>query len=286
LSQLRGKGLGLAAISYDSVEILGTFSQQHGITFPMLSDPGSATIKAYGILATVAEEALARGLDDPVLAADVRLHVTQNAVNERVRGVPYPGTFMLDRQGRVTARFFEDFFRERNTVSSMMLKLGTGRPSVEGTQASTDHLDLKTYPSDAAVALGNRFSLVVDITPHKGMHVYAPGATGYRVIALKIAPQSFVRVLPAQYPASEIYVFKPLNERVPVYQKPFTLLQEVVPEVTAEAEAAFRGKDTLTLTGTLEYQACDDKVCYNPASLPLSWKLAIRPFERPAPRRP
>ena len=27
------------------------------------------------------------------------------------------------------------------------------------------------------------------------------------------------------YPESEPYVFKPLNERVPVYQKPFTLVQ-------------------------------------------------------------
>ena len=279
MTQLRGKGLGLAAISYDSTEILGTFSQQHGITFPLLSDPGSATIKAYGILATVAEEALDRGLDDPVLAADVRLHVTQNAVNERVRGVPYPGTFMVDRQGRVTARFFEDFFRERNTVSSMMLKLGTGRPSVEGTQASTDHLDLKTYPSDAAVALGNRFSLVVDITPHKGMHVYAPGAAGYRVIALKIAPQSFVRVLPAQYPASEIYVFKPLNERVEVFQKPFRLVQEVALSASPDARKALAFVKTLSITGALEYQACDDKVCFLSKSVPVTYTVRVRELD-------
>ena len=285
MSSLRDKGLGLASISYDSTEILAAFSQQHGITFPMLSDVGSATIRAYGILATVGEEALDKGVDDPVLAADVRLHVTQNAVNERLRGIPYPGAFMVDRQGRVTSRFFEDFFRERNTVSSIMLKLGAGRATVQGTQTSTDHLEIKTYPSDAAVALGNRFSLVLDVTPRPGMHVYAPGAKGYRVVAVTIAPQPFVRVQPTQYPRSEIYFFKPLNERVPVYQKPFTLLQEVIPEVTADAEAAFRGKDTLSLVGTLEYQACDDKVCYNPASVPLSWTLALRPFERPAPRQ-
>ncbi len=250
MKELHDKGLGLAGISYDSTEILAAFSQQHGISFPLLSDPGSATIKAYGILNTI---------------------------------IPFPGTFVLDRQGRVTARFFEDFFRERNTVSSMMLKLGTGRPLVPGTQISTAHLEIKTYPSDASVALGNRFALVLEVTPHPRMHVYAPGATGYRVIGLAVAPQPFVRVLPTRYPASEIYFFKPLNERVPVYQKPFTLIQEVVPEATEEAQAAFRGKDTLALTGTLEYQACDDKLCFNPASVPLSWQLTLRPFvtERP-----
>jgi peroxiredoxin len=283
VNELRAKGLGLAGISYDSTEILAAFSKQRGITFPLLSDPGSATIKTYGILNTVAEEALGPNGKDPAVVADTKVYATVAGVSDRLHGIPFPGTFVLDRQGRVTARFFEDFFRERNTVSSMMLKLGTGRPSVQGTQISTDHLEIKTYPSDGSAALGNRFSLVLEVTPRPRMHVYAPGAAGYRVIGLTIAPQPFVRVLPAKYPPSEIYLFKPLNERVPVYQKPFTLMQEVVPEATEEAQAAFRGKDVLTLTGTLEYQACDDKLCFNPASIPLSWQIALRPFitERP-----
>jgi hypothetical protein len=94
-------------------------------------------------------------------------------------------------------------------------------------------------------------------------------------------------MLPMKYPASEIYHFKPLNERVRVYQKPFTLVQEIVLEETPQAQAAFRGKDSIRLTGTLEYQACDDKVCYNPASAPLSWIISLRPlvFERTTPQR-
>lgn len=243
----------------------------------MLSDIGSATIKRYGILATVGEEALDKGLDDPALAAEVRLHVTQAELTARISGIPYPGTFILDREGRVTSRFFEDFFRERRTVTNVMLRLGVGGSEVEGTQISTDHLKLKTYASDTSVAMGNRFSLVLDITPGPRMHVYAPGASGYRVIGLTIVPQPFVRVLPIQYPASEIYFYEPLKERVPVYQEPFTLLQEVVVEATAEALAGLRGRGTLSVLGTLEYQACDDKICYNPVSLPLSWTLALRP---------
>jgi hypothetical protein len=55
-------------------------------------------------------------------------------------------------------------------------------------------------------------------------------------------------------------------------------LQEVVLETTTDAQAAFRGKDELTLTGSLDYQACDDEVCYNPVSVPLSWTVAMRPL--------
>jgi DsbC/DsbD-like thiol-disulfide interchange protein len=207
--------------------------------------------------------------------ADLQIYATVNEASERLRGIPFPGTFMVDRQGRVTSRFFEDYYWERNTSSNVLLRLGAAGTPVQATQASTDHLELRTYPSDASVAPGTRFSLALDITPKRGMHVYAPGASSYRVITLNITPQPHVRTMPLRYPASEIYHFVPLNERVPVYQKPFTLLMDVVPEATAEARKAFAGKTELVVTGTLEYQACDDKICYNPVSLPLSWKVAF-----------
>ena len=87
--------------------------------------------------------------------------------------------------------------------------------------------------------------------------------------------QPFVRALAVQYPPSEIYVFAPLNERIPVYQKPFTLRQPLVLDASPRARNALRGKPSLAVTGTLEYQACDDRVCFNPVSVPLSWTLAL-----------
>jgi hypothetical protein len=47
-----------------------------------------------------------------------------------------------------------------------------------------------------------------------------------------------------------------------------------------------RGKDSLTLTGTFDYQACDDKVCFNPTSIPLTWTLSLRPIIRERPTGP
>ena len=90
-------------------------------------------------------------------------------------------------------------------------------------------------------------------------------------------------MLPVRYPASQIYFFKPLKERVPVFQKPFRLVQEVVLDGTLKTQAALRGKQNITFTGTLDYQACDSKECFNPVSVPLSWTLNMRPtiFQRP-----
>jgi peroxiredoxin len=286
LNELRDKGLGLAAISYDSPDILGSFSRQHGITFPLLSDVGSATIKRYGILNTLAEEALGPNREDPVLKSDIQKYVSVLQPNAGMIGMAFPGTFILDRQGRITSRFFEEFYRERNTASSVLVKLGSRTYPVTGTKISSAHLDVTTYPTDVDLAPGNRFSLVLEVKPGSGIHVYAPGASGYRVISVAITPQPILRVLPIKYPPSETYFFKPLNERVPVFQRPFTLVQEVILEGTQDAQAALRGKENVTVTGTLEYQACDDKTCYNPASVPLSWTLPLRPLITARPNFP
>jgi peroxiredoxin len=288
IEDIRKQGLGLAVISYDSQEVLSAFTKQRGITFTMLSDPGSATIQRFGILNPVPEWAIGPNASDPAVQAEVQKYVSVVRPNERMVGIAFPGTFILDRQGRVTSRFFEDFYIERNTVSSIMMRLGDRKGTVAGTKISTAHFELTTYPSDPTVAPGNRVALALDVKPGPRMHVYAPGAANYRVISLKVDSPPFVRALPMKYPASEIYHFKPLNERVPVFQKPFTLVQEVVVEGTPQAQTAFRGKDSLTLTGTLEYQACDDKICYNPASIPVSWTLKFRPLvvERPVPPKP
>jgi hypothetical protein len=284
LKDLQAQGIGVASISYDGPDVIAAFAKQNGITFPMLSDKASATIKRYGILNPLPQLAVAANNEDAALKPQVQTFVSAAGnASERMIGIAFPGTFMIDRQGKVTSRFFEDSYIERITVSSLMLKAGAGDAPVSATKASTKYFDLTTYPSDAAVAPGNRITLAIDIVPKPGMHVYAPGADSYRVITLNVADQPFIRPLDTHYPASEIYFFEPLNERVPVYQKPFTLLREVVVEGSPQAQAALKGKETVTISGSLDYQACDDTICYNPGSLPLSWTVSLRPlvFARP-----
>jgi peroxiredoxin len=277
--------LGVAAISYDSPEILAAFSRQRNITFPLLSDAGSRTIDAFGILNPAAGWAFGPDKDDPAVVAEIQKYVAVAGVRPfaSMVGMAFPGTFMLDRQGRVSSRFFEDFYVDRSTTSSVMMRLGAGQAPVAATRVSTAHLELTTFASDATITVGNRFTLALEISPHARIHVYAPGASGYRPIAATITPQPFVQLRPLHYPPSEIYFFKPLNERVPVYQKPFRLLQEVLLEGTPEAQAALRDKPSVTLTGLVEYQACDDKVCFNPATVPVTWTLPLRPLVRERP---
>jgi hypothetical protein len=138
----------------------------------------------------------------------------------------------------------------------------------------TMHLTVNTSISDTAASPGKKLSLKFDITPKRGMHVYAPGKHDYQVIAVKIDPQPWMKVEPTTYPPSEIYEFKELGEKVETYGKPFTLVQDVTVLSTAAAKKALASP--VKLTGKLEYQACDDKVCYAPSKIPVSFELTVK----------
>ncbi len=282
LGALRDRGLGVAAISYDSEAVLADFAERRGITFPLLADDDSAVITDFGILNTVAEEAQGPNADDPDVVSDVRQYVSVFGASPNIIGTPYPGTFMLDAEGRVTSRFFEEFYRERNTTANVMLKLGTGLSPIAALQGETAHLKLTAYPSNPNITVGTRFSFAVEVEPNPNIHVYAPGAEelGYRVVGLNLNPVEHVRFEPVIFPESEIYHFVPLDERVPVYQRPFTLLQEAIVSGEPGVEDAFKELDALTVSGTLDYQACDDTLCYDPVSVPVSFALDVEILDR------
>jgi hypothetical protein len=139
----------------------------------------------------------------------------------------------------------------------------------------TMHLTVNTAISTAEVAPGRKLSLSFDITPKRGMHVYAPGKHDYQIIAVKLDPQPWLKVAPTTYPPSEIYYFKELDEKVETYSKPFTLVQDVTVLNTAAAKKALSASP-IKLSGRLEYQACDDKVCYAPTKVPVSFALTVK----------
>lgn len=230
----------------------------------MLSDVGSVAIKRYDLL-------------NREISSDDRLG------DFSLYGIPYPGTFVVDNSRRVVERFFQQRYQERFTASSIVLNLGDHIEGIDddAVEIETNHIVALTYGSDVVVAPGNRFALVVDVKPKPGIHVYAPGDHLYRVIRVRIDTPNFLRVHALSYPPSEIYHYQPLDETVPVYQQPFRLIQDVtIPmrEETAELSAVFGG--TLTVHGALEYQACDDEVCYVPSEVPLTWEFHWRPLVR------
>ena len=104
-------------------------------------------------------------------------------------------------------------------------------------------------------------------------------STQYRPIVLTIPARPGLVVKSATFPKSEDYFFKPLNEHVPVYQRPFRLTQEIMVDFSPAGQAALKDATSLKVEGSLDYQACDDKDCFNPQSVPLSWTVQLRPLD-------
>ena len=94
LKEIEAAGIQVVGVSYDSVEVLARFAQQRKITFPLLSDPGSKTITAYGLL--------------------------NQEAKGRSAGIPYPGTMVIDKDGVIRAKLFLDGYRERHTTEALL----------------------------------------------------------------------------------------------------------------------------------------------------------------------
>jgi hypothetical protein len=149
---------------------------------------------------------------------------------------------------------------------------GAGATTSNARRIATDHLEMTTYATNAVVTPGSAFSLVFEITPREGIHLYAPGDHQYKIVRVNLEANPGLVVHPVQYPAAEIYFFAPLKERVPVFQSPFTLTQRL----TVSASPALARVDRITIKGSLDYQACDDRVCFLPKSVPVSYTVRLR----------
>lgn len=127
-----------------------------------------------------------------------------------------------------------------------------------------------TGVSAERAAAGGAASLWVDVVPKAGIHVYAPGAKGFDAVVLFVAPRTGMTFGKAQYPAGEPMASPGTTERVPVYTKMFRITQPVTLARTVKS-----GEDLL-VSGAVRYQACDDRLCYPTASIPVSWIVRMR----------
>lgn len=88
-------GWQVVGLSYDTPEKLETFSGQSNISFPLVSDTGSETIKAFGLL--------------------------NEEVNEESRayGIPHPALVFIDTNGVVKAVLREEGYRDRPSIDAV-----------------------------------------------------------------------------------------------------------------------------------------------------------------------
>jgi peroxiredoxin len=89
LGEIESRGYNVASISYDSTDILARFTAREDVGYTMLSDEGSVIINKYG------------------------LRETDYPEGHRAYGVPKPIVFILNTEGVIEGKLFEESYRER-----------------------------------------------------------------------------------------------------------------------------------------------------------------------------
>lgn len=116
------------------------------------------------------------------------------------------------------------------------------------------------------VVAGKPLTLRLDVAPKPKMHVYSPRQKDYTPVSLTVEKSAAYTAKPAVFPEPEKYFFAALDETQLVYSKPF--------QITVPIVVRARGGAPIMVKGTLEYQACDDAICYRPVKVPVEWTLA------------
>ena len=255
--EFEAKGIHVASITYDSVEILKDFSERKGITYPMLSDTNSKIIRAFGILNPEGKGFTA--------------------------GIPYPGIYYISPDGVIEKRYFESQYSDRFTPNEIYSDIFGVTPLVasETTPIVAKHATVKLSQSDMTAGAGNRLRLLVQIEPAPHVHLYAPGAEkdGYKVVKLEVKPSADYHSEPLHYPPSTLLAFPQLKEAVPVYSRATVLTEDVVIAASKAFNASIGTGKNIEINGTLLYQACDDHQCFLPVELSVSWVVHIQPLD-------
>jgi DsbC/DsbD-like thiol-disulfide interchange protein len=136
------------------------------------------------------------------------------------------------------------------------------------TPAKPGHATIVASPAEVNGTAGGKLALFVDVTPKPNIHVYAPGAEFYIPITVKLNAPAEVKAGKLVYPKSETITL--LDEKVAVFQKPFRLTQDVTIDKSAKPGSK------ITVNGTVDYQSCDDKVCYPPESAAVAWTVVVK----------
>ena len=250
LGAIRKQGLGVAAISYDSVDALKSFADRQHITYPLLSDPDSKIIRKYDIF------------------------------NETVKpgtpayGIPYPGVYVVDARGMVVSKYFEDDFKERVSTADILARQFGGPVDVVRGAVEAKHVQITTAASNDIARPGLRIALSLDIEMKPKMHVYAPGVQGYIPIDWRLDEGGpAAKRHSFEYPHSEMLRLEAIGETVPVYRGHIRIRREITFGQEAVLKPLVSPTGEVIVKGSFRYQACDDRKCYVPEDVPLVWRF-------------
>ena len=233
-------GIAVYALSYDEADALKDFRDAHGITYTLLSDPDSHVIRAFGILNT---------LIDPT--------------DHPWYGIPYPGSFVVNPEGAVTHKFFDNNLAVR-AGPEQLLRAAHGQVVLESaTAASTPAaVEVSVALDGSALATTVQRDLVARFSVPPGKHVYGePAPRGSVAVDIVLDEDRQLVQRPLVRPTTVPHTLAGTGEAFEVHHGVFELRLPITVNGTAG-----RGATEVNVAGEVRWQSCDDEVCDIPAS--------------------
>lgn len=228
---------------------LAAFAAAHGITFPLLSDEGSAVIRRLGLL------------NEQVQADHAAYGI---AANPRHVGLPYPGAFALDAAGVVREKRFHDSYRVRDTGAGLIARtLGIlpSTPPPGGLGRDGEPVRVRAWLDSPTYTWFQRLHLEVEVVTRPGWHIYGrPVPEGMIPLGIEIAPITGLEIGAVDEPAPHRFAMAGLDETLWVHEGRVRLS---VPLTFTAPPGAGDHRIAVTVT----YQACRDTACLPPSSV-------------------
>ena len=258
-------GIRLYAISYDEVGALAEFAEHHHITYDLLADEGSKLIREFGIL---------------------NHHVTEDQVP--YHGIPFPGTYLVDEDGIVTAKAFHQSLAQRESAEGLIdaalgdILLRSDEPTTERADDSGITFSLTYHGGGGVIRGGTMRRLVVRVDLPDGLHLYdSPVPDGMVATTFTLVGPDGLRSLPVEKPPTHPLDLPGVGQ-LNVWSG---RVDFVIPVWATDALASLVRSDNAdhaTIELDVAYQACDDQACRLPRTERLTIDVPIASYVGPA----
>lgn len=155
-------------------------------------------------------------------------------------------------------------------VCALFASVPPGRAQGLLAKPGPQHAAVVASASAGVATPGSVVTLWADVTPNPLIHIYAEGATDFTPVSLVLTPNAAVTTGKPKYPKANVATSPGATESVPAYTQAFRIALPVTIKPTAKSG------DVITIGGALNYQACDDRLCYPVAVAPVMWKVGVK----------
>ena len=194
-------------------------------------------------------------------------------------GIPYPGTYIVDKSGIVVRKYFNQHLATRDAPERFLDE--SGRQTVLSPDApQQEHQDgdvrVAVFLPGGDLKLEMARQLYCRLDIRDGLHIYAaPVPSGFVATEVSVKEMPGLRLGKPVYPAATPLVMEELGLELPAWEGTVDIGIPIT--ATTELLNVLKPLDqkTITLDLSVRYQSCSTRECFLPRTVNLSLEVPL-----------